>query len=63
MAQWQFLLDGVPTEHDHFIDTQTVGPGEEGFNTDEVQAKLEELRPAANGFNYMGPTPRPAPEE
>lgn len=57
MAQWQMMKSGKPTAAPLFDDGGTKQPGEDGFSTDAVAAQVAALGAAADGFNYVGPSP------
>jgi hypothetical protein len=57
MAQWQIMKSGAPTTSPLFDDGDAAQPGDDGFSTDAVKAHVATLGAAADGFNYVGPSP------
>ena len=57
MAIWQILKSGAPTTSPTFDDGNPEQPGEDGFTTGRVVEHLASLGAAADGFNYVGPSP------
>jgi hypothetical protein len=59
MGVWQIMKSELPVADDPlFDDGHPDLPGEPAFSTAEVAAHVQGLGSAADGFNYVGPSPQ-----